>query len=269
MGVKPMSPSANFTTYRLPPSAKSDIKANGFGHHSHVLPRTKATISSGLFRFLLCSRPSLQHSVDIEEDIASADFDEENAHYSNVDNGSNDVDWQIRTELQTVMRHLEVRWQLFDEALCRFRDLEAMLAVCADKVRWRHYTSNGVKDAHVAEDLKSLILRKLSMEVSINRITQLSSCGDLGTSFDRDGHLGKLQSRDRARLQAALDYFYDGREEIRSSRFSVLEEDTYILCNQRGEVVEEGTQVVIWEEYNSTWYIRGCVSYPGRSKIHA
>ena len=105
--------------------------------------------------------------------------------------------------------------------------------MCSDKVRWRHHNSNGVKDARVAEDLKSLILRKLSMEVSINRITQLSSCGDLGASFDRDGHLGKLQARDRTRLQAALDFFYEGRDEIRSSRASVLEEDTYILCNQR------------------------------------
>ena len=32
------------------------------------------------------------------------------------------------------MRHLEVRWQLFDEALSRFGDLEAMLAICAGKL---------------------------------------------------------------------------------------------------------------------------------------
>ena len=53
--------------------------------------------------------------------------------------------------------------------------------------------SSGVKDAHIVEDLKSLMFMKLSMEVSINRITQLSSCGDMGASFNRDGHSGKLQ----------------------------------------------------------------------------
>lgn len=33
--------------------------------------------------------------------------------------------------VQAILRHLEVRWQLFNEALSRFRDLEAMLAICA------------------------------------------------------------------------------------------------------------------------------------------
>jgi hypothetical protein len=82
-----------------------------------------------------------------------------------------------------------------------------------------------VKDAHVAEDLKSLIFKKLSMKVSINRITQLSSCGNMGTNFDWDGYSGKLQARDMTRLQAALDFFYEGRDKIQSSRTSVLEED--------------------------------------------
>jgi hypothetical protein len=35
---------------------------------------------------------------------------------------------------QAVLCHLEVRWQLFSEALAKFGDLEAMLAVCTGKV---------------------------------------------------------------------------------------------------------------------------------------
>ncbi|XP_024362736.1 uncharacterized protein [Physcomitrium patens] len=273
MGVKPMSPSANFTTYRLPPPGKNNITNDTFGHHSYNLHRPKA--SSGLLRFLFCSRPCFQQSVDIDEDNTSADVDEENFYNSNLDTGSNDVDWNVRMELQAVMRHLEVRWQLFDEALSRFGDLEAMLAICADQVRWRYQKVNGVRDAQVSEDLKSLISRNLSMEVRINRITQLSSTGELGTSIDQDGYWGQLQSRDRARVQTALDFFYQSRGEngidsLRSSRPVVLEEDSYVLCNRRGEVVEEGNQVVLWEQYNATWYIRGCVSYPTAStKLHA
>lgn len=37
----------------------------------------------------------------------------------------------------------------------------------------------------------------------------------------------------------------------------------------QGDVVEEGKQVVLWEQYNATWYIRGCVSYPATPKSHA
>ena len=90
----------------------------------------------------------------------------------------------------------------------------------------------------MAEDLKSLISRKLSMEVSINRITQLSSSGELGISFTRDGYCGQLQLKERVQVQAALDLFYEIRDEmesdwLRSSRLSVLEEDNYILCNQK------------------------------------
>lgn len=273
MGVKPMSPSANFTTYNLPPAGKNGAKSDAFGHHSYALSRPKAA-SSGLFRFLLCSRPCFQQSVDIDQDDATVDLDEENAHSSNLESGSNDEDCNLRTELQAVMRHLEVRWQLFDEALSRFGDLEAMLAICAGKVRWRHHTANCAKEAHVAEDLKFLISRKLSMEVSINRITQLSSSGELGASFTRDGYCGQLQPKERVQVQAALDMFNEIREEmeadwLRSSRLCVLEEDDYILCNQRGEVVEEGKQLVIWEQYNATWYIRGCVSYPSTTKLIA
>lgn len=182
-------------------------------------------------------------------------------------------------------------------------------------MRWSHHTAKGAREAHVAEDLKSLISRKLSMEVSISRITQLSSSGELGTSFTRDGYCGQLQAKERVKVHAALDFFNESRAEsdrLRSSRLCVLEEDNYILCNQKvcslsaaeasfrlppskpfvsshfclgrselhmftdisgcciqGAVVEEGKQLVIWEQYNATWYIRGCVSYPSIATLIA
>lgn len=109
-----MSPSANFTTYRLPPSSESDIKTNDFAHRSYSLPRIKSGTSSGLLRFLLCSRPCFHHSVDIEGDNAAADLDEENAQSSNLENGSSDVDLQLRMELQVrfLYFHLHCFWGL-------------------------------------------------------------------------------------------------------------------------------------------------------------
>jgi hypothetical protein len=76
------------------------------------------------------------------------------------------------------------------------------------------------------------------MEVTIDRITQLSYSGELGSTFDRDGNWGQLQPRDRVKAESALELFLESREEIgsdwlRSSRLNVLEEDSYILCNQR------------------------------------
>jgi hypothetical protein len=55
-------------------------------------------------------------------------------------------------------------------------------------------------------------------------------------------------------------------------RFELL--CTYIFsdisgCCFQGDVVEEGKQLVIWEQYNATWYIRGCVSYPSTTKLIA
>ena len=99
-----MSPSANFTTYNLPPSGKNDAKNDAFGHHSYTLPRPKAT-SSGLFRFLLCSRPCFQEPVDIDQDDATVDLDDENVHSSHLDSGSNDEDWNLRMELQVSFHH--------------------------------------------------------------------------------------------------------------------------------------------------------------------
>lgn len=126
------------------------------------------------------------------------------------------------------MRHLEVRWQLFDEALSRFGDLESMLAICAEKARWKHYTADGVKEAHITEDLKSLIDRKLSMVVSINSITQLFASGELGTSF------GDEISKNGVQVQAALDLFNETRQDwSRIERNYVLEQDTYVLCNHK------------------------------------
>jgi len=116
------------------------------------------------------------------------------------------------------------------------------LPLFSDKVRWRHYPADGEKEAHIAVDPKSLISRKLSMEVSIHRITKLSSSGELGSSFDRrDEYEGQPQSGNdgvQVQVQAALDLFHETRRDmgndwLRNSRLCVLEQDTYILCNQK------------------------------------
>jgi len=76
---------------------KSD---DAFAAHSYTLPRPKANNSSGLFRFLLCSRPCFhQHSVDAdEENPHAAGIDEENGNLGNGNCG--DLVWPLRTELQ-------------------------------------------------------------------------------------------------------------------------------------------------------------------------
>lgn len=101
MGVRPMSPSANFTTYNLPPSDD--------GHRSsYTIPRPRGAGGSGsgramgAFRFLLCSRPCFQQSVDIDQEGTS--FDSHQHHHldedHHVQSGNGDEDWKARMEMQ-------------------------------------------------------------------------------------------------------------------------------------------------------------------------
>ncbi|KAH8975402.1 hypothetical protein BDL97_01G155200 [Sphagnum fallax] len=225
---------------------------------------------------LLCSGPGCFNQVtDDEEDedddrfISHPDPFEETLKEKEV----RGQDWRLRLELQAVLCHLEVRWQLFSEALAKFGDLEAMLAVCTDQVRWRRCGKMGpCKDAHLSDDLQSLISRKLSMAVRTERITHLLPSGDLGSSLDREGNWGPEHemSMDRARAEMALNLLREkggdvGDEfaiRLRITLLCVVEENTYTIRDQKGEIVEEGKQVVVWEQHNPTWYIRGCVSYP-------
>lgn len=97
MGVKPMSPSANFTTYNLPPSRSKNEEA--FGHHSYSVPRPKQANNNSLFfRFLLCSRPCFhQQSVDVNEDH------HDDAHTADLEEGDRDSeDCILRMELQVL-----------------------------------------------------------------------------------------------------------------------------------------------------------------------
>lgn len=103
-----MSPSANFTTYSLPPSCKhGDAKSDAFGHRaSYSLPRpqnNKAT--SSLFRSLFCSRPCFQQSVDAEEHgeeedaaVGSDNVSEENL--APESESRDEPDCNLRMELQ-------------------------------------------------------------------------------------------------------------------------------------------------------------------------
>jgi len=106
MGVKPMSPSANFTTYNLPPSRNNDGKDDAFGHHAYALPRPKGSNNNGsssLFRFLLCSRPCFQQpSVDIQQHDEEADVDLEE------ENLDHDEDLNVRMELQVRFQDLKL-----------------------------------------------------------------------------------------------------------------------------------------------------------------
>lgn len=96
-----MSPSANFTTYNLPPSDD--------GHRSsYTIPRPRGAGGSssgramGAFRFLLCSRPCFQQSVDIDQEGTS--FDSHQHHHldedHHVQSGNGDEDWKARMEMQ-------------------------------------------------------------------------------------------------------------------------------------------------------------------------
>jgi hypothetical protein len=48
-----------------------------------------------------------------------------------------------------VLRHLEVKWQLFNEALSKFGDLDAMLAVCAGTSRFFHFSPHACMHAYI------------------------------------------------------------------------------------------------------------------------
>lgn len=87
-----------------------------------------------------CSRPHHPHSsMELENDDSSIDgdaHDEQGLSSVKKDvNSSSDVSaiaskHQSIAELHAVLRHIEVRWQLFNESMSKFHDPEAMLANC-------------------------------------------------------------------------------------------------------------------------------------------
>ncbi|CAK9212678.1 unnamed protein product [Sphagnum jensenii] len=300
--VRPMSPSSNFTTYSLPRA----VAAAGLEQESDYItpadiPMQGIQLSTkpkggagggrgpmGAFRQLLnCSTHCFHHQQQLSIDLDGEDspilvvlHNENPVADGSAGEGRNvsytGEDSRLRTQMQAVLRHLEVRWQLFNEALSKFGDLDAMLAVCADKGRWRCYNRGTVqKEARLVDVLQSLIDRKLSMEVFIDTVTQLGPSGAMGFTIDSYGSWTQLQPYDSATANLALEVLLQDIKtrqiESHADIFSpssqqqqpcVLEEDWYTLCDYKGNVVEEGKQVVIWEQCNSIWYIRGCLSYP-------
>ncbi len=99
------------------------------------------------------------------------------------------------------------------------------------------------KDAHLSDDLQSLISRKLSMAVRTERITHLLPSGDLGSTLDREGNWGPehQMSMDRARAEMALNLLREkggdvGDEfaiRLRITLLCVVEENTYTIRDQK------------------------------------
>lgn len=228
--------------------------------------------------FLACSRPRNHHgsstskdhaataAVPIHLDAVAASDRDPLLHQA----PGRDPDRQMIAELHAILRHLEVRWQLFNESLSKFRDLEAMLANCTDDVTWS--TANGDiirgKNHLLLALLQSLITRKLSLEVDIKRITRVTSSGSLDLTLDESGHCGCLTGTELFKAATALDLVlptgaqtYLAASACEGRPLMILEKDTYTLRNAEGYIVEAGTREVLWEQHNSTWYIRGYLSY--------
>lgn len=102
MGVKSMSPGANFTTHRRPTAAKNNTEDHVLANDESCTdghPRHSRSGSGGLFRFLLCtSRPCvLEEEEANRRRHAAADLDD----FETPSNGnSGDLNGQLRTELQ-------------------------------------------------------------------------------------------------------------------------------------------------------------------------
>lgn len=320
--TRPTSPGSNFTTYSLPragdqldapdPAVQDVIQAKPKGGRRGAGGGGGggcAAMGAAIRQLLNCSyspaffqhchqhsRVELGHELD-DSPILAGHNNDKNVHGDHSSSTGMETggaaggeDLRLRTEMKSVLRHLEVRWQLFNEALSKFGDLDAMLAVCADsKGRWRCYKGGTAKDAQLVDVLQSLIDRKLSMDVFINKVTQLLPSGAMGLTLDcsygtsswgqqlqqplhEDSGVAAIQAQVPALEEVLQDFKTsqqigisdDDVQRIRSSSKPrcVLEEDCYTLYDQKGNVVEEGRQVVIWEQQNSIWYIHGCVSYP-------
>ncbi|KAL3690655.1 hypothetical protein R1sor_004306 [Riccia sorocarpa] len=248
-------------------------------------PALKFARAFGGFRHMLaCSRPRIHghKSPDVEERsmLSSAPRSPEKKAIQQVEmantieakNMVTPEGMRMKLELQAVLRHLEVRWQLFNEAMTKWSDLEAMLAFCTDNVTWSGGSGiiiSGKNSPLLSRDLRSLLERRLSLDVVIDRITRLSPmiCPDM--SVDKDGNYVSLQDRDLRSAAASLDVLLGMTDIYREDRYvrdagpyMVLEKDHYKLRDMTGNVVEEGTRTVLWKQHNSTWYIRACMICP-------
>ncbi|KAG6541294.1 hypothetical protein Mapa_017347 [Marchantia paleacea] len=235
----------------------------------------------GTFRHLIaCSRPRIHRSPDAEETTmltipgSPEEKPVDRVGIKEAKKQATAEGMRMKLELQAVLRHLEVRWQLFNEAMTKWCDLEAMLAICTENVTWSGGSGiviSGKNSPLLSQDLRSLLERKLSLDVVIDRITRLSPmiCPDL--SVDKDGNYVSLEDTDLKNAAASLDLLLGMRRTDVYSEdqwyrdvgpYMVLEKDRYTLRDIKGNVVEEGTRTVLWKQHNSTWYIRACMICP-------
>ncbi|CAM6096435.1 unnamed protein product [Calypogeia fissa] len=185
----------------------------------------------------------------------------------------------MKVELLAVLRHLEVRWQLFNEAMTKWCDLESMLAICTDNVTWSGGSGaviTGKDSPQLSENLRSLLNKRLSFHVVIERVTRLSPKVFPDMSLDKDGNCIELEDSEVRNAAATLDKLLGSRKNTvyndedgwykDRGPYMVLEEDWYTLQDDWGRVVEEGTRTVLWKQHNSTWYIRACIVKPSSEK---
>lgn len=228
----------------------------------------------GALRQLLrgCSRPLSTHDNDMEECKGILPESDLVEYFSPSRYGSMSV-MHLRTavELHAIFRHLQVRWQLFSEALSRYRDVDSMLAMCTDDVVWSKYLSDNLVSSNISQlsqYMQTLIAKGFTLTVLVERVTKVCPSGAVDLSLNQNGHFGKLRSRDFRKAQAALEHLssYRIREGVLGSELGstcvVLEQDKYTLHNERGIVLEEGSRQVLWEQHHAAWYVRACISCP-------
>lgn len=258
----------------------------------------------GAFRHILaCSRPHNHHhhssmEVDNDDKSINADLNDE-AEISRLGGlcGEREIDYandvnamaskhQSIAELHAVLRHIEVRWQLFNESLSKFHDPEAMLANCTDDVMWSTESGEIIKGKNheLLSILQALIERKVSLQVEIESITRITPSGCPDLSLDKHGHCGPPTPKESAKANAALQMLNlinptsqtlmhinstliasssSSASSITGGRpFLILAKDNYTLKSIEGEVVERGKRAVLWQQHKSSWYIRGYLCYP-------
>ncbi|KAI5077408.1 hypothetical protein GOP47_0007232 [Adiantum capillus-veneris] len=255
-----------------------------------------------------CSRPHHHHAstMELESDDNSIDGDvnvqDERSGPARDDslNAGKDIitsantvgsasaasKYQSLAELHAVLRHIEVRWQLFNESMSKFHDAEAMLANCTDDVVWSTENGNMIrgKNQELLALLRSFIERKVSLEVEIESIIRitLSGCADL--MLDKHGQCGPPSALELARTSAALKALNlidpisqcliqsptsfaststtaSSSSAVSRPPFSILAKDSYTLKGNEGDVVERGRRAVLWQQHKSSWYIRGYLCY--------
>ncbi|KAH7429150.1 hypothetical protein KP509_09G033000 [Ceratopteris richardii] len=226
------------------------------------------------------TQPSFERSADREA------LSESGTDMATCESDSDSVPSRYHSiaELHAILRHIQVRWQLFNESMFKFHDPEAMIANCTDDVVWSTRSGNIIegKSQELLSQLTSLIERKVFLEVKIDRIIRVVSSGGADLMLDRRGQCRHPSALEAARTSAALKALrltdpitqipcqsgttlgaLFSTSEVPSTvslsrpLFWILAEDSYVLKSTEGNVVEKGRRAVLWQQNGSSWYIRG------------